>query len=120
MSRKLIWLAAAAVVVGAATAGAQVTNSPPVDAERTAESSSVDYRKDWAQLGTFSVLAEKPQDGAKELHAVYTERKNVEAYLNDGKFPDGEVLVKDLWSAKTEELPTGTASFAGGTSLGVS
>ena len=118
MSRKLIWLAAAAVVVGAATAGAQVTNSPPVDAEQVLRVPSVDYRKDWAQLGTFSVLAEKPQDGAKELHAVYTERKNVEAYLNDGKFPDGAVFVKDLWSAKTEALPTGTASFAGGDLIG--
>jgi len=113
MSRKLIWLAAAVVVLGAATTGAQVTKSPPVDAEQVLRVPSVDYRKDWAQLGTFSVLAEKPQDGAKELHAVYTERKNVEAYLNDGKFPDGAVFVKDLWNAKTEELPTGTASFAG-------
>ena len=114
MSRKLMWLAAAVVVLEAATAGAQVTKSPPVDAEQVLRVPSVDYRKDWVQLGTFSVLAEKPQDGAKELHAVYTERKNVEAYLNDGKFPDGAVFVKDLWNAKTEALPTGTASFAGG------
>jgi len=113
MSLKLIWLPAVVVVLGAATAGAQVTKSPPVDAEQVLRVPSVEYRKDWVQLGTFSVLAEKPQDGAKELHAVYTERKNVEAYLNDGKFPDGAVFVKDLWNAKTEELPTGTASFAG-------
>jgi hypothetical protein len=84
MSRKLIWLAAAAVALGSATAAAQVTKSPPVDAEQVLRVPSVNYRKEWVQLGTFSVLAEKPQDGARELHAVYTERKNVEAYLNDG------------------------------------
>src|SRR5262249_3525384 len=113
MSRKLIWLAAAAGALGAATAPAPVTKNPPVDAEPVLGGPSVNYRKEWVQLGTFSVLAEKPQDGARELHAVYTERKNVEAYLNDDKFPDGAVFVKDLWNAKTEALTTGTASFAG-------
>src|SRR5262245_21421919 len=113
MTGKLTWFAAAAAVLAAATAGAQVTNSPPVDAEHVLRVPSLNYRKEWVQLGTFSVLADKPQDGAKELHAVYTERKNVEAYLKDGKFPDGAVFVKDVWNAKTEELTTGTSSYAG-------
>jgi hypothetical protein len=113
MSRTLTWFAVAAAVQGAATAGAQVTHSPPVDAEQVLRVPSVDYRKEWVQLGTFSILADKPQDGAKELHVVYTERKNLEAYLNDGKFPEGAVFVKDIWNAKTEALPTGTSSYAG-------
>ena len=90
-----------------------MSNSQPVEAEEVLRVPSVNYRKEWVQLGTFSVLADKPQDGAKELHAVYTERKNLEAYLNDGKFPEGAVFVKDVWNAKTEELTTGTSSFAG-------
>lgn len=93
-------------------AQAQVTKSPPVDAEPVLRVPSVDYRKEWVELGTFSVLADNPQDGAKEMHSVYTERKNVEAYLKDGKFPDGAVLVKDAWKTKTETLTTGKASYA--------
>src|SRR5215475_11972167 len=118
MSRKLIWLAAAAVALGSATAAAQVTKSPPVDAEQVLRVPSVNYRTDWVQLGTFSVLSDNPQDGAKELHVVYTDRKNVEAYLKDGQFPDGAVFVKDLWKAKTEPLTTGTVSYASGRLIG--
>lgn len=92
-------------------AAAQVTGSPPVDAEPILRVPTVDYRKDWVQLGTFSVLADSPSDGAKELHITYTERKNVEAFREAGTFPDGAVLVKDVWSAKTEPLTTGTASY---------
>src|SRR6185295_3184862 len=113
MSKTLRFLAAAAVVLGSGVAGAQVTSSQPVDAEQVLRVPAVNYRKEWVQLGTFSVLADKPQDGAKELHAVYTERKNLEAYLKDGKFPDGAVFVKYVWNAKTVSLTTGTSSFAG-------
>lgn len=74
---------------------------------------AVDYRKEWVQLGTFSVLADKPADGAKELHVVYTARQNLEAYLRTGRFPDGAVLVKDVFAARTEALTTGTSSYAG-------
>src|SRR5262245_18252699 len=113
MSRMLRSFAAVGIVFGAAVAAAQVTNSQPVEAEQVLRVPAVNYRKEWVQLGTFSVLADKPQDGAKELHAVYTEGKNVEAYLREGKFPDGAVFVKDVWNAKTEELTTGTSSYAG-------
>lgn len=84
-----------------------------VEAEPVLQVPTVDYRKEWVQLGTFSILADKPADGAKQLHVVYTERKNLEAYLNDGRFPDGAVLVKDVFATKTEPLTTGTVSYAG-------
>lgn len=83
------------------------------DAEAALHVPTVSYRREWVQLGTFSVLADTPADGAKELHVVYTERKNLEDYLKSGEFPDGTVLVKDVFAAKTESLTTGTASFAG-------
>jgi cytochrome P460 len=85
----------------------------PVEAEAVLQVPAVDYRKEWVQLGTFSVLADKPADGAKQLHVVYTERQNVEAYLRTGRFPDGAVLVKDVFAARTEALATGTSSYAG-------
>jgi len=112
VARSARWLLAAALLVHSTSAGAQVTNSPPVDAEAVLRVPTVDYRKEWVQLGTFSVLAEKPQNGAKEMHTVYTERRNLEAYLSEGKFPDGAVIVKDVWGTRTEPLTTGTASFA--------
>lgn len=96
-----------------AAAVAQVTKTEPLEAEAVLRVPSADYRKDWVQLGHFSVLADKPEDGAKEMHAVYTERKNVEAFLKTGSFPDGAVIVKDAWGTKTEQLTTGKASYAG-------
>jgi len=64
------------------------------------------------ELGTYAVLAENPADGAKKLHFVYTERKNLEAYLKTGSFPDGAVLVKDVFAGKTGTFTTGTVSYA--------
>jgi Cytochrome P460 len=91
----------------------EATRSQSVEAEAVLQIPAVDYRKEWVQLGTFSVLADKPADGAKQLHVVYTARQNVEAYLRTGRFPDGAVLLKDVFNARTETLTTGTSSYAG-------
>ena len=53
----------------------------------------IDYRQEWVQLGTFSVLADEPEDGAKEMHMVYVKREAIRAYLATGTFPDGTKLV---------------------------
>ncbi len=73
---------------------------------------SDNYRESWVFLGSFSVLADEPEEGAKELHAVYAEREAVRAYLASGQFPDGAKIVKDVYETKTEDLTTGTASYA--------
>ena len=70
------------------------------------------YRRDWVLLGSFSVLADDPEAGAKEFHVVYTLPENVDAYRKTGAFPDGAVLVKDVFATSTEALTTGTASYA--------
>ena len=72
-----------------------------------------DYRREWVLLGSFSVLADEPPSGAKELHVVYAAPESVAAYRRTGVFPDSAVLVKDVFAAKTESLTTGTASYAG-------
>lgn len=103
--------AAAAVTINASSA--QSTGSAlATDASHNIFVPAVDYRRDWVQLGTFSLLADKPADGAKQMHVVYAERANVEAYLKSGKFPDGTVLVKDVFATKTEAMTTGTASYS--------
>lgn len=116
MRRKAVIVAAFcfALAVGAYADGMADKARPAApEAEPVLRVPKVDYRKDWVQIGTFSILADKPEAGAKQLHVVYTDRKNLEAYLNDGKFPDGAVLVKDVFAAKTEPLTTGTVSYAG-------
>lgn len=82
------------------------------DAQTLLQVPDADYRRDWAFLGSFSVLADDPEAGAKEFHVVYTKRENLDAYRKTGKFPDGAVLVKDVFATKTEALTTGTASYA--------
>ena len=72
-----------------------------------------DYRRDWVLLGSFSVLADDPEAGAKEFHVVYTQPENVDAYRKTGAFPDGAILVKDVFATSTEAMTTGTASYAG-------
>jgi len=72
----------------------------------------VDYRRDWVLLGSFSLLADDPEAGAKEFHVVYTQRENVDAFRKTGAFPDGAVLVKDVFATTTEYLTTGAASYA--------
>jgi hypothetical protein len=73
---------------------------------------AVDYQRDWVLLGSFSVLADEPSGGAKELHVVYSAPENVEAYRETGEFPDGAVLIKDVYSTTTETLTTGIVSYA--------
>lgn len=73
---------------------------------------SENYRETWVFLGSFSVLADAPEEGAKEMHAVYAEREAVRAYLATGAFPDGAKIVKDVYETETEHLTTGTASYA--------
>ncbi|WP_284735509.1 cytochrome P460 family protein [Dongia deserti] len=73
---------------------------------------NVDYRRDWTLLGSFSVLADDPEAGAKEFHVVYTLPENVDAYRKTGAFPDGAVLVKDVFATNTEAMTTGTSSYA--------
>jgi hypothetical protein len=92
---------------------AEAPKKATVEAEASLRVPAVDYRKDWVNLGVFSVLADTPTDGAKQIHVVYTARQNVDAYLATGRFPDGAMLVKDVFVPETETLTTGTASYPG-------
>ena len=75
------------------------------------------FRTDWTFLGTWSI-AEKDVDqasaasnhGAAGLHNVYTQRKAVDYFRNNGSFPDGAVLIKELLKAETGPMTTGTVS----------
>jgi hypothetical protein len=69
------------------------------------------YRTTYQFLGSWAVASDQGQ-GAKELHVVYASPGTVTAYRNTGGFPDGAVLVKEVYMATTGKMTTGTVSHA--------
>jgi Cytochrome P460 len=69
------------------------------------------YRTTYQFLGSWAVAAGQGQ-GSKELHVVYASPGTIAAYRKDGRFPDGVVLVKEVFEATTDRFTTGTVSYA--------
>jgi hypothetical protein len=67
------------------------------------------YRTSYEFLGSWSVADDK-ESGAKQLHMVYASPGTAAAYRKDGRFPDGAVLVKEVYDAQTASMTTGTVS----------
>jgi len=70
------------------------------------------YRTAYEPLGSWAIAADQGR-GSKELHVVYASPGTIAAYRKDGHFPDGTVLVKEVFQAATEQKTTGTVSRAG-------
>jgi hypothetical protein len=71
-----------------------------------------DYRTAYQVLGTWAV-AKDDGPGSKQLHVVYASPGTIDAYRKDGHFPDGAVLVKEVFDTTTNDMTTGTVSSAG-------
>jgi hypothetical protein len=71
-----------------------------------------DYQTKYEMLGTWAVAAEKAQ-GSKEMHVVYASPGTITAYRKDGQYPDGTILVKEVYKTETKPMTTGTVSSAG-------
>ena len=69
------------------------------------------YRTTYQFLGSWAVAADKGE-GSKELHQVYTSPGTIAGYRRDRHFPDGSVLVKEVFEAATGPMTTGTVSHA--------
>jgi hypothetical protein len=69
------------------------------------------YRREYESLGSWAVAADQGQ-GSKDLHLVYASPGAAEAYKAGGDFPDGTVLVKEVFQAATAPMTTGTVSHA--------
>jgi hypothetical protein len=69
------------------------------------------YRTTYGFLGSWAVAADEGP-GAKQLHLVYASPGAVDAYRKNGRFPDGAVLVKEVYLTSTGEMTTGTVSHA--------
>ena len=70
-----------------------------------------DYRSTYQFLGSWAVAADQGQ-GAKQIHVVYASPGSIAAYRRDGRFPDGSVLVKEVYDTATGSMTTGTVSHA--------
>jgi len=70
-----------------------------------------DYQTAYQQLGSWAIAADEGR-GAKQLHVVLASPGSIEAYRKDGRFPDGTVLVKEVFETATKEMTTGTVSHA--------
>ena len=70
-----------------------------------------DYRTTYQSLGTWAVAADEGR-GSKELHVVYASPGTIAAYRKDARFPDGAVLVKEVFQTATVPMTTGTVSRA--------
>lgn len=70
----------------------------------------IDFRKEWTALGTWAIAAEEGMQGSKSFHTVYTQPESVTEFRKTGRFPDGTIMIKELYSAVTEDMTTGTVS----------
>jgi Cytochrome P460 len=70
-----------------------------------------DYRTLYQALGSWAIAGDSGQ-GTKEIHAVYASPGAIDAYRKTGHFPDGAVLVKEVFATSTNEMTTGTVSHA--------
>jgi hypothetical protein len=69
------------------------------------------YRAAYEFLGTWAVATAKGV-GSSELHIVYATPGTAAAYRTSGHFPDGTVLIKEVYETATAPMTTGTVSHA--------
>jgi len=69
------------------------------------------YRTRYQSLGTWAIAADSGR-GSKEMHEVYASPGTIEAFRRGGRFPDGAVLVKEVFGTSTMGMTTGTVSHA--------
>lgn len=98
------------------TLTADIAAQPSLEMEAVADAKGnlhvpSDYRARYQFLGGWAIAADQGQ-GSKELHLVYASPGTVDAYRKDGHFPDGAVLVKEVFKTATNPMTTGTVSRA--------
>ena len=72
-----------------------------------------DYRDLYQLLGTFTVLDPKEN----QMHVTYASPGMAQYYRKTGQFPDGAVLVKEVFGTEHAQLTTGDSHWASGTKV---
>src|SRR5262245_3458316 len=113
LSRIIGLAVAASLVAGIVAATAQISGAAPPDPTAKVVDAAghlrlpADYRTLYQALGSWAIAADSSK-GSKEMHAVYASPGAIDAYWKTGHFPDGAVLVKEVFATSTEEMTTGT------------
>ncbi|MGH9760803.1 MAG: cytochrome P460 family protein [Blastocatellia bacterium] len=118
-------LAVTAIVVGLVAAGSFMINTRSARAQGQQSSAVFDSQgrlklptgyRTWVFLG--APLTPNGLNGGNagfpEYHNVYVERKNLDAYLKTGSFPEGTVLVKELTRVLNPTFPDGSRTEPSG------
>lgn len=69
------------------------------------------YSESFQFLGSYAVAA-GPGEDPGDLHTVFASPGTVRGYLDNGRFADGAVLVKEVFAATAEAMTTGHVSRA--------
>ena len=69
------------------------------------------YRSVYQALGSWAIATDSGA-GSKEIHEVYASPGAIDAYRKTGLFPEGTVLVKEVFGTSTNPMTTGTVSHA--------
>ena len=69
------------------------------------------YRTSYQFLGSWAVQ-EAPDKSPTQLHIVYASPGTIAAYRKHKRFPDGSVLVKEVFQTDTGSMKTGIVSRA--------
>ena len=104
MRKTCLSLVAAVSLIAAATAA--------IGASDDRITVPADFRTTYEFLGAWSVAGDADTGGEVGQHVVYASPGTIAAYRKTGAFPDGAVLVKELFKGKTEDLTTGSATSA--------
>lgn len=100
-----------------------LVGSPPVSSQHTSSFNGfqlVDkdgnirkptgYREHYELLGTYTVLDPK----GDQIHVTYASPGTAAYYRKTGKFPDGAVMVKEIYGTDHAQLTTGDSHWASG------
>jgi hypothetical protein len=69
------------------------------------------YRAGYEFLGTWAIATDKGV-GSSQIHNVYATPGTIAAYQTGSHFPDGTVLIKEVYETSTAPMTTGTVSHA--------
>jgi len=70
-----------------------------------------DYRTTYQLLGSWAIAVDEGK-GSKEVHVVYASPGVIDAYRKTKRFPDGAVLIKEVFKSAIAEMTTGSVSRA--------
>jgi len=106
-----VLLVAGGPLLGASSDKTMTGPLPFVDSDGTIHfPGRVRDNDDWVHLGSWGSADLNSADPGQ--HDVYTQRESLRAYLKNGKFPDGAVIVKEVRKIDSGLMTTGPVTWA--------